>query len=119
MNDRSPTDVNYEFHRMGYQPPVEQICKNIEVKLEGDVYKKVIYYGVHVDKEELMKALKYDRDQYKKGFFDGLAAQRKSGRWIEDEYGIPHCSECGTINNTVYKNYCPNCGADMRGGENG
>ena len=37
----------------------------------------------------------------------------KHGRWIEDEYGIPHCSECKTINNTVYKNYCPNCGAKM------
>lgn len=37
----------------------------------------------------------------------------KHGRWIEDEYGIPHCSKCGTINNTVYKNYCPNCGAKM------
>lgn len=35
------------------------------------------------------------------------------GRWIEDEYGIPHCSECKAINNTVYRNYCPNCGAKM------
>ena len=37
----------------------------------------------------------------------------KHGRWIEDKYGIPHCSECGTINNTVYKAYCSNCGARM------
>ena len=37
----------------------------------------------------------------------------KHGRWIEDEYGIPHCSECKAINNTVYRNYCPNCGARM------
>ena len=37
----------------------------------------------------------------------------KHGRWIEDEYGIPHCSECKAINNTVYRNYCPNCGAKM------
>lgn len=37
----------------------------------------------------------------------------KRGRWIEDEYGIPHCSECRTINNTVYRHYCPNCGAKM------
>lgn len=43
-----------------------------------------------------------------------IEAETKHGRWIKDEYGIPHCSECGTINNTVYKNYCPNCGADMR-----
>lgn len=37
----------------------------------------------------------------------------KHGRWIEDEYGIPHCSECKAINNTVYRTFCPNCGAKM------
>lgn len=41
------------------------------------------------------------------------AKPTKHGRWIEDEYGIPHCSECKAINNTVYRNYCPNCGARM------
>lgn len=43
-----------------------------------------------------------------------IEAEPKHGRWIEDEYGIPHCSECQAINNTVYRNYCPECGADMR-----
>lgn len=38
----------------------------------------------------------------------------KEGEWIEDEYGIPHCSECNCINNTVYRNYCPNCGSRNR-----
>lgn len=37
----------------------------------------------------------------------------KHGWWIYDEYCIPHCSNCGTINNTVYRNYCPNCGTIM------
>lgn len=46
------------------------------------------------------------------------AEPTKHGRWIKDEYGIPHCSECKAINNTVYRNYCPNCGADMRGEKN-
>ena len=40
--------------------------------------------------------------------------ERKHGTYIEDEWGIPHCSECGAINNTVYRNFCPECGADMR-----
>lgn len=44
---------------------------------------------------------------------DAPTIEPKRGRWIEDEYGIPHCSRCGTINNTVYRNYCPNCGAKM------
>lgn len=36
------------------------------------------------------------------------------GEWVEDEYGIARCSECNCINNTFYRNYCPNCGAIMR-----
>lgn len=37
------------------------------------------------------------------------------GKWKIDEYGIYHCPICHAINNTVYKSFCPNCGADMRG----
>ena len=43
------------------------------------------------------------------------------GRWIEKEYCEPfggyylfHCSECDAPN-ARERNYCPNCGADMRG----
>lgn len=43
--------------------------------------------------------------------------QPKEGEWVEDEYGIPHCSECNCINNTVYRNYCPNCGSRMKGAD--
>lgn len=38
------------------------------------------------------------------------------GEWKIDEYGIYHCPFCQAINNTVYKSYCPNCGAKMKGG---
>ena len=41
---------------------------------------------------------------------------RPQGEWKIDEYGIYHCPYCNAINNTVYKSFCPNCGADMRGG---
>lgn len=39
--------------------------------------------------------------------------ESKCGEWVKDEYDISHCSECGCINNTVYRNYCPDCGAKM------
>lgn len=35
------------------------------------------------------------------------------GEWVKDEYDIARCSECNCINNTFYRNYCPNCGARM------
>ena len=38
----------------------------------------------------------------------------KHGRWKWSEGG--QCSECGFHNSNFGYNYCPNCGADMRGG---
>ena len=47
--------------------------------------------------------------------------ERKKGKWIgEPKDGIeamffkPKCSVCG-FESAEVKNYCPNCGADMRG----
>ena len=46
------------------------------------------------------------------------------GHWVGGykgtEYTIPKCSQCGYGNGAVgTSNYCPNCGADMRGDGNG
>ena len=56
-----------------YQSPIEIIHGELEMKLEGEVYKAVQRMGVNVDKEELLKALQYDRKQYKIGYEDGFA----------------------------------------------
>lgn len=45
------------------------------------------------------------------------SAEAVHGEWKIDEYGIYHCPICHAINNTVYKSYCPNCGAKMEGRE--
>lgn len=52
--------------------------------------------------------------------------ERKKGKWEmkPDPYGffeeIPVCSECGcTTEMRKTYNFCPNCGADMRGEGNG
>lgn len=54
--------------------------------------------------------------------------ERKKGKWIHDGYDIPHgvdwmhCSVCGRREPHVpaaMTNFCPNCGADMRGEGNG
>lgn len=51
--------------------------------------------------------------------------ERKKGKWIHDDpkdaieaifLARPKCSECG-FEIAYETNYCPNCGADMRGEE--
>ena len=38
------------------------------------------------------------------------------GEWIEVKHTfLDQCSNCGYITADVTTNYCPNCGADMRG----
>ena len=55
---------------MNYQSPIEVIMSKMNTSIEGAIYKAVQNVGVNVDKEELLKALRYDRDQYQKGYKD-------------------------------------------------
>lgn len=55
---------------MSYQSPIEVIQTQLRNQIEGEIYKAVMNVGVNVDKEELLKALQYDREQYQKGYKD-------------------------------------------------
>ena len=55
-----------------YISPINLIQKEINYTVEDDVYLAVLKCDITVDKEELIKALKYDRKQYDKGFQDGV-----------------------------------------------
>lgn len=65
---RLPDDV---FSDAGYESPIKQILSDWQMTMEENVMKAVRNVGIYVDKEELVKALKYDREQYSKGFHDG------------------------------------------------
>lgn len=55
---------------MSYQSPIDLIIGQMNLALEGEICKAVQNVGVYVDKEELLKALQYDREQYQKGYKD-------------------------------------------------
>ncbi len=57
--------------KIKYKPPIEIIRHEMEMRLENDTMKVVQQNDIFVDKDELIKALQYDRDQYIKGFEDG------------------------------------------------
>ncbi len=58
-----------------YKSPIELIQKmhtELESAIEKEVFRAITKVGVNVDKEDLIRALKYDREQYEKGFQDGI-----------------------------------------------
>lgn len=73
-----------------YDSPIEkiigemrsQMVKNEEGQLMVQVPQEI---GYKIDKDELIKALNYDRQQYEKGYEDGLNANR----WIPCEERMP------------------------------
>lgn len=56
-----------------WKSPIEIIKEKVQTQLEKDVMTAVQKCGIVVDKKELIKALKYDREQYNKGYADGFA----------------------------------------------
>ncbi len=61
-----------------YESPItvytqlNDVLEEVHKKQEEYVYNYLFEIGVNVDKEELIKALRYDRCQYEKGYRDGI-----------------------------------------------
>lgn len=64
------TDINIE----GYESPINVVLGKMRFEQENGIYKAIQEQGVYVDKDELIKALKYDREQYEKGYYNGYMA---------------------------------------------
>lgn len=127
--------------KVGYYPPIElryeepvwdamnKATEEVAANIRNDTYRMVIgacmKVGVSVDKDELVRALRYDRGQYEKGYVDGsLAAAAEveffkkricefcgvtthgsadpdnceisgHGVWVELESGLTYYKHCG------------------------
>ena len=66
----SPIKV-FMLSNMSIQEDMEKQKKEFENKVFMEINKILINYKIFVEKEELIKALEYDRDQYNKGLKDG------------------------------------------------
>ena len=84
-----PNAIFEEYNK--YESPIKIIQNNIHkqmlIQMEDNIMKVVQRYGIEVDKDELQKALKYDRQQYEKGFNDGYEAS--TTRWIPCSERLP------------------------------
>ena len=78
-----------------YESPLKVIQGELETQLEGEILKAVHRVGVTVDRDELIRALRYDREQYQKGFDDAR----------EDAVVVTRCKDCEhLVNATVNGN---------------
>ena len=55
---------------MNYESPLKIFFDKFNTELDNGVVKACQNVGVYVSKEELIKALNYDREQYEKGYAD-------------------------------------------------
>ena len=71
-----------------YKSPIDIIYGQTQTQIEGDIFKAIQSYAINVDKEELLRALRYDRDQYEKGYADGKR---------EAMEGLVRCKDCDSF----------------------
>lgn len=74
-----------------YESPLTKIYGTIQNQIikqdeENTMYVVNRAVGYDVDKEELIKALNYDRDQYKKGYADAMAVIEDIKTDIDEQY---------------------------------
>lgn len=55
-----------------YKSPIELIYQGVEMKIEKGILKAVHKQDIIVDRDELIRALEYDRGQYEKGYADAM-----------------------------------------------
>lgn len=103
---------------MSYESPINIIYGQMQLQMDDNICRAVQNVGINVDKEELLQALAYDRNQYEKGYADGKAERDDPVDLIShDSEGWEF--ECPVCHTAVYngQKYCIECGRAVRIGE--
>ena len=101
---------------MSYESPITIIQGQMVTEYENGILKAVQKYDIHCDKEELTKALIYDRNQYEKGYKDRDAeiVRCKDCKWYEREdkespfgycHAMKHCHYSKHWEINIYRTY--------------
>lgn len=87
-----------------YESPIEIIYGDITKQIDNDIYRVTQKYDIKVDKNELIQALAYDRDQYNKGYADGkrdamdeLVRCKDCKYWEQGKDYEPYCNHWGNM----------------------
>ena len=102
------------FHNGSYGTAIDMAIKALEQQLSKDcvsresVLMELGKYlcGVSFDEKGIDEVIKE---------LPSVTPTRPHGKWIDNHNGTFECDRCGCKHSR--SNYCPNCGADMRGEE--
>ena len=84
-----------------YESPIRKIVGEMQTQMMQQEEDSMIMQvsqqvGFAVDKEELLKALQYDREQYQKGYSDALETiKEKIKEEIQEEHRVAFMTEYG------------------------
>lgn len=92
-----------------YESPIQKLVMDVEKKVMQEEETQLFMtikqaIGFSVDKEELLKALKYDRNQYEQGYIDGLRANDWIPDWIPVSERLPELNRPLWV--TAYHRVC-------------
>ena len=73
---------------MAYKPIFAFNTSDVQYTLDEAVLKAVCKCDVYVDKEELLKALQYDRGQYEQGHADGYKQALNDVKRLMETYDV-------------------------------
>jgi len=90
---------------MNYQSPIDVITGQMNIFYENEICRAVQKVGVYVDKNELLRALQYDRRQYQKGYADrdSEIVRCKDCKWWHESKTNNGFGDCGQANGIALK----------------
>lgn len=71
-NDKLRADRDKMCEALAYESPIEAMIAEASNSFDDGVFRAVLRTDIEVNKEELLKALQYDRGQYDKGYAVGV-----------------------------------------------
>ena len=100
--------------KMLVEDMTSEFCKSIEDAMFCEIKQTI---GFDIDKDELIKALNYDRHQFEKGYEAGKREAMKVASWEPVGFEMYFkCSNCRYTTEWQTSRYCPDCGAYMQNG---
>lgn len=91
-------------------PIIEEVSQRFGEKIDDEIIKVIYRYGIEVDAKELERALRYDRNQYTKGYRDGYMAAEEKMIKRKKRLLASICDLCDTTAEERLKDeLCENC----------